>query len=70
MKDYKVLVVGGDNITGLAMSTVSKSDYAHLIEQKVEETQQLLSILNDEVQTEYKSGREKRRERRKQNRKL
>jgi hypothetical protein len=71
----KVLVVG-DNSVGklvafnLAMSTVSKSDYAHLIEQKVEETQQLLSVLNDEVQTEYKSGREKRRERRKQNRKL
>ena len=66
---------GGSKVEGLATtlttsSLTSKSDYTHLIEQKVEETQQLLSVLNDEVQIEYKSGREKRRERRKQNRKL
>jgi hypothetical protein len=82
MKDYKVLVVGGNNVGksvafNLAMSTVGKSDYTHLIEQKVEETQQLLSTLKEESfeltntrnLNEYKSGREKRRERRKQNRK-
>ena len=69
----KVLVVGGEKITALAtnlaMSTTGKSDMVHLIEQKVEETQQLLSVLNDSIQTEYPCGRENRRERRKQERK-
>ena len=80
----KTLIIGGgDNIKGLATalttsSLTDKSGYVHLVEQKVEETQQLLSTLKEEsfklINTrnlnEYKSGREKRRERRKQNRKL
>lgn len=66
----KVIVAGGQEVSSIATNLALKSTLCTLIEHKTKETQELLSVVKEDlVINTVKSGRENRRERRKRERK-
>lgn len=69
----KVIVAGNQEVNSIATNLALKSTLCTLIENKTRETQELLSVIKEDLIISQldtvKSGRENRRERRKRERK-
>jgi hypothetical protein len=64
----KVIIIGGGSIKNFGVTDMGSS-FKDFVDLKVQETKELLYTLKEEIQDTPLSGREKRRQRRKQQRK-